>query len=39
MTITGHGKESVFLKYINKQEDKDENAKLFLQYYDQMYNN
>lgn len=36
MTITGHGKESMFLKYINKQEDKDENAKLFLQYYQQM---
>jgi integrase len=33
MTITGHSKESMFLKYINKQEDKDENAKLFLHYY------
>ena len=38
MTITGHGKETVFLKYINKQADKDENAKLFLQYYDQLNN-
>jgi integrase len=36
MTITGHGKEFMFLKYINKQEDKDENAKLFLQYYQQI---
>jgi integrase len=36
MTITGHSKESMFLKYINRQEDKDENAKLFLQYYEQM---
>jgi integrase len=36
MTITGHSKESMFLKYINKQDDKDENAKLFLQYYQQM---
>jgi integrase len=36
MTITGHSKESMFLKYINKQEDKDENAKLFLQYYHQL---
>jgi integrase len=36
MTITGHGKESMFLKYINKQEDKDENAKLFLKYYEEM---
>ena len=36
MTITGHSKESMFLKYINKQEDKDENAKLFLQYYKQL---
>ena len=38
MTITGHGKETVFLKYINKQADKDENAKLFLKYYDQLNN-
>ena len=38
MTITGHGKETVFLKYINKQADKDENAKLFLQYYGKLKN-
>ena len=36
MTVTGHSKESMFLKYINRQEDKDENAKLFLQYYNQL---
>jgi integrase len=36
MAITGHSKESMFLKYINKREDKDENAKLFLQYYKQL---
>lgn len=36
MAITGHSKESMFLKYINKQEDRDENAKLFLQYYKQL---
>lgn len=36
MTITGHGKESMFLKYINRQEDKDENAKLFMKYYNEM---
>jgi integrase len=34
MTITGHSKESMFLNYINQQEDKDENALLFLRYYE-----
>jgi integrase len=29
MVITGHSRESDFLKYINKQSDKDDNAKLF----------
>ena len=29
MAITGHTKESTFLKYINKQVDRDDNAKLF----------
>ena len=29
MGITGHSRESDFLKYINKQVDKDDNAKLF----------
>lgn len=28
--ITGHSKESMFLEYIGKPKDKDENAKLFL---------
>lgn len=36
MTITGHSKESMFLKYINQQEDKDENARLFIKYYEAM---
>jgi integrase len=34
--ITGHSKESLFLKYINKPEDKDTNADLFIQFYEQM---
>ncbi|GEP50277.1 transposase [Flavobacterium noncentrifugens] len=29
MTITGHSKESTFLVYINKRQDKDANADLF----------
>ena len=29
MNITGHTKESIFLNYINKSEDKDANADLF----------
>lgn len=33
MGITGHVNESTFLKYINKQRDKDDNARLFLEYY------
>jgi integrase len=32
MGITGHSKESTFLQYIGKPKDKDENAKLFLEY-------
>lgn len=32
MKITGHSKESLFLIYINKQEDKDANADLFMKY-------
>jgi integrase len=31
MNITGHTRESTFLKYINQQADKDDNARLFLQ--------
>ena len=34
--ITGHSKESLFLQYINKQVDKDANADLFMQFYEQM---
>ncbi len=30
MNITGHSRESTFLKYINQQNDKDDNARLFL---------
>ncbi len=34
MTITGHSKESLFLSYINKREDKDANANLFMKYFE-----
>lgn len=33
INITGHSKESLFLTYINKREDKDANADLFMQFY------
>jgi integrase len=33
--ITGHSKESLFLEYINKREDKDANADLFMKFYEQ----
>lgn len=33
MNITGHTKESIFLNYINKSEDKDANADLFREIY------
>ncbi|MCI0922521.1 tyrosine-type recombinase/integrase [Sphingobacterium rhinopitheci] len=36
IAITGHSSEDMFLKYINKRVDKDENANLFMQYYEQM---
>lgn len=32
--ITGHSKESLFLTYINKREDKDSNADLFMKFYE-----
>ena len=35
MQITGHTKESTFLKYINKQVDRDDNAKLFAMQFNQ----
>jgi integrase len=34
--ITGHSKESLFLQYINRKEDKDANADLFRTFYEQM---
>lgn len=36
MNITGHTKESIFLNYINKSEDKDANADLFREYYEKI---
>lgn len=34
--ITGHSKESLFLEYINRREDKDANADLFMKFYEQI---
>ena len=34
--ITGHSKESLFLTYINKREDKDANADLFIKFYEDL---
>jgi len=34
--ITGHSKESMFLKYINQGEDKDANADLFMEFFEKM---
>jgi integrase len=34
--ITGHSKESLFLSYINKREDKDANADLFKKFYEEL---
>lgn len=39
IAITGHSKESEFLKYINKHEDKDANADLFMKFYEQINQN
>lgn len=39
INITGHSKESEFLKYINKHEDKDANADLFMKFYEQINQN
>ncbi len=36
INITGHSKESLFLTYINKREDKDANADLFMKFYENM---
>lgn len=35
--ITGHSKESLFLEYINRREDKDLNADLFMQFYETLH--
>ena len=37
INITGHSKESLFLTYINKREDKDANADLFMQFYKDLH--
>lgn len=34
--ITGHSTENMFLKYINQRADKDANADLFMQFFEQM---
>lgn len=34
--ISGHSKESLFLTYINKREDKDANADLFMKFYEEL---
>lgn len=34
INISGHSKESLFLTYINKREDKDANADLFMKFYE-----
>lgn len=36
ISVTGHSKESLFLDYINKREDKDANADLFMKLYEQL---
>ena len=36
INITGHSKESLFLTYINKREDKDANADLFMKFYEEL---
>lgn len=37
MNITGHTKESTFLAYINKREDKDSNVDLFKKFYEELH--
>ncbi len=34
MGISGHSKESIFLKYINKPVDKDDNADIYMKFYE-----
>ena len=37
MNTTGHSKESTFLAYINKRQDKDSNADLFMDLYERIH--
>lgn len=37
INVTGHSKESLFLTYINKREDKDANADLFRKFYNELH--
>ena len=37
MGISGHSKESIFRVYINAPEDKDENADLFMKFYNEIH--
>lgn len=37
INISGHSKESLFLTYINKREDKDSNADLFKKFFDELH--
>ena len=36
INVTGHSKESLFLTYINKREDKDANGELFMKFYEEL---
>ena len=37
MGISGHSKESIFRAYINAPEDTDENADLFMKFYNEIH--
>ncbi len=37
MKSTGHSKEATFLTYINRREDKDSNADLFMDFYEKIH--
>jgi len=39
INITGHARESLFLTYINKREDKDGNAAMFSTFYNSVHSN
>lgn len=36
INITGHSRESLFLDYINKKEDKDNNAEMFMMFWNEI---